>query len=76
MKSKISGRITVPVAVMEFDVGGNTIWVQSINGTVLRLKITGSISVEVCGDNPCSHLDVTVRDSVTVCLHKSDVPES
>ena len=70
-------RIAIPVALLEFDEGGNTLWVHSpVGATVLRVKIAGKFQVTGCGDNAvCSHADVTVppgsRDGdVTFCLAK------
>ena len=72
-------RIAIPVALLEFDEGGNTLWVHSPTGaTVLRVKIAGKFEVTRCDDNAvCSHADITVpmvrgqdRDDVTFCLAK------
>lgn len=65
----VTGRITIPVCQLEFDVGGNTIWVQSpIGATVLRVKVTGKISVDQCQTNPVSHLDLIVDGPARFCL--------
>ena len=76
-------RIAIPVALLEFDEGSNTLWVHSSEGaTVLRVKIAGKFRVTRCDENAfSSHADITVpprapfygRDphhDVTFCLAK------
>ena len=74
-------RIEIPVALLEFDEGGNTLWVHSPEGaTVLRVKIAGKFQVTRCDENAfSSHADITMhrdgypgaRDGdVTFCLAK------
>lgn len=56
-------RVQIPVAMIEFDEGGNTIWVQSpIGATVLRIKVEGRIRTTRCHSNVVSHLDLIARD--------------
>ena len=73
---KEGDRVQIPVALLEFTVGGNTLWVHSPKGaTVLRVKFPLGIRIAQCGPGqPCSHMDVTIgKDQVreippTVCL--------
>jgi len=63
-------RIQIPVAVLEFEEGGNTIWVQGPEGaTVLRIKVQGKIQTSRCTTSPVSHLDLrSVEKDPTFCL--------
>lgn len=62
-------RIQIPVSILEFDEGGNTIWVHGPAGaTVLRLKTMKAISVNLDCENICSHVDVICDESIEVCL--------
>jgi hypothetical protein len=61
-------RTTIPVAAIEFDSSGHTIWVQGLNGTVLRIKTLGKILVDQCTTNPCSHADIIVLEDIKICL--------
>lgn len=64
-----TSRKTIPVAVLEFDDGGNTIWVHDAKGmTVLRLKCTGKIHVQRDCINLCAHADVVAKGDIAVCL--------
>lgn len=79
-KSKPHGtRVEVPVSVLEFDVGGDTMWVHNADGmTVLRIKLPPGTKFAAEGgcQNLCSHLDLTIlgevaegrQGPVTVCL--------
>ena len=62
-------RISIPVCELEFVVDGNTIWIHSPRGaTVLRIKTTGTILVDVCDSNPVSHFDINVEGDIKICL--------
>lgn len=61
-------RIEIPVGIVEFDEGGHTIWVQSMDGTVLRIKCTGKISVKKECQNSCAHADMMVKGDIEICL--------
>ncbi len=57
---------------VEFNEGGNTIWVHSPSGaTILRIKTTGRINVRSECENVCSHADMIVNGDIEVCY----VPE-
>jgi hypothetical protein len=65
---EIGEKVTIPGAAIEFVVHGNTIWVQSEDGTVLRLKCTGRINIDRCWDSPVSHTDMVVEGDIDFCL--------
>jgi len=68
-------RIQIPVAVMEFDPEGNTIWIHNDKGaTVLRIKTLEGFKVDKECDNICSHSDIIVKEKINVCL-ASDAQE-
>lgn len=62
-------RIMIPACVIEFNVGSNTIWVQSPEGgTIMRVKCTGKINVDQCTNSPISHTDFIVQGDINFCL--------
>jgi hypothetical protein len=62
-------RIQIPVAILEFVEGGNTIWVHSPDGaTVLRIKTKGRITVDRECSNTVSHADIVVDAPIHICL--------
>jgi hypothetical protein len=62
-------RVLIPVAAIEFNVGSNTIWIQSPQGgTTLRLKCTGKIIVDQCTNSPLSHSDIIIDGDINFCL--------
>jgi hypothetical protein len=62
-------RIEIPVALLEFEEGGSTIWIHSpLGATVLRIKISGVITTELCTMNSVSHLDLFVDGDVRICV--------
>lgn len=62
-------RISIKVEAIEFEEGGNTLWVQGLGGTVLRIKtIGGQIKTETCTTNPVSHADLMTKGDVVFCL--------
>lgn len=62
-------RITIPVGAVEFNEGGNTIWIQSPKGgTTLRIKCTGKIKTDVCENSPISHCDIIVEGDINFCV--------
>lgn len=62
-------RYHIPVALLEFDEGGNTLWVHSPKGeTVLRVKTMGRIVVNEKCTNIVSHADIVVKDDIQICV--------
>lgn len=62
-------RLEIPVAQLEFDEGGHTLWVHGPNGaTVLRVKCTGKITSKVCNTNISAHADLMVEGDIEICL--------
>ena len=69
----------IPVSHIEFNEGGNTLWVHNDQGaTVLRIKLERGVfrTQKECA-NICSHADIYVRapasdepqgNDVTICL--------
>jgi len=48
----------IPAAAIEFNEGGNTLWVHGPEGgTILRLKFSGKITSKVCKASPVPHAD-------------------
>ena len=60
-------RVQIQVLGLEFEEDGNTIWVHGPEGTVLRIKCSGKISVTQCS-NVCPHSDVQVQGDITFCV--------
>ena len=61
-------RHSIPVAILEFDEGGQCIWVHDAKGsTVLRIKVK-NIKVQRGCENICAHSDMMVNNEVTICL--------
>lgn len=57
-------RIKIPVCELEFEEGGDTIWVHSpLGATVLRIKAIDRITTVNCDTNPVSHLDLVVPEA-------------
>lgn len=63
-------RIQIPVSMLEFDEGGNTVWIHGPQGaTVLRIKTMKKITVgKTDCENICSHSDILVQDGIEFCL--------
>ena len=62
-------RIQIEVGLIEFDEGGNTIWIQSpLGGTTMRIKCTGKIITDQCKDSPLSHCDIIVNGDIQFCI--------
>lgn len=65
-------RVTIPASAIEFEVGGNTIWVHDkVGGTAMRIKTLGKISATNCRDSPLSHMDMVVKQDIAFCLAKN-----
>lgn len=66
---QIGNRIEIPSVLVEFNVGSNTIWIQSPQGaTTMRIKCTGKINVDVCENSPVSHCDLIVEGDINFCI--------
>ena len=62
-------RINIPVGIIEFNVEGNTIWIQSPEGgTTMRIKCSGKIKIDQCANSPISHSDIMIDGDVSFCL--------
>lgn len=62
-------RVQIKAAVLEFNVEGNTIWVQGPDGaTIFRLKCSGKINVDRCQNSPFSHADAQVEGDIDFCV--------
>ena len=62
-------RIKIPVAELEFNIEGNTIWIQNpVGGTTMRIKCTGKINIDQCSNSPISHSDIVVDGNINICL--------
>jgi len=58
----------IPVAIMEFDPAGNTIWIHNRKGgTVLRIQCSGEIHVHPC-ENICAQADIRVIGNIDICI--------
>lgn len=69
--------IQIPAAMIEFNEGGNTIWVHGPMGaTILRVKTMGKIKVNGECENICSHSDIVVKDDIEMCLSDDAKPIS
>jgi len=68
----MKGRVSIPVAELEYDEGGHTLWIHNAQGaTVLRLKLLeGKFRSQRGCLNICAHVDIAVpgAEDVTVCL--------
>jgi Ca2+-dependent lipid-binding protein len=68
-KGKGMARIKIDVAQLEFEEGGNTIWIHSpIGATVLRIKTMGKLTTKKGCKNVCSHADIVVNEDIEICL--------
>lgn len=61
-------RVTLPALAVEFDEGGNTLWVQGLGGTLLRIKTTGKITSTECVASPLSHGDLNITEDIEICI--------
>lgn len=68
--------IKIYVGELEFNKGGNTIWVHSPDGfTVLRIKTLGKIKVNKCDTDGYSHCDIIVKEDINFCVNNINVKE-
>jgi hypothetical protein len=59
---------SIDVECVEFVPGGNTLWVQSMNGTVLRIKCTGEVKIHNGCTNNIPHADIMVDGDIEMCM--------
>ena len=63
----MSNRIQLEAVGLEFNDGGNTIWIHGPGGTLLRVKCTGTIAAKSCSA-PAAHADVIVDGDIEFCV--------
>ncbi len=69
-------RIQLEAIGLEFDEGGNTIWIHGSQGTILRIKCSGRITTTHC-TAPGPHADVIVQGNILFCVpEENDPPEA
>jgi hypothetical protein len=66
-KIRPAARIQLEALALEFDEGGNTIWVHGPQGTIFRVKCSGRITVKSCSA-PGAHADVVVDGDIEFCV--------
>lgn len=59
-------KVRIPVRLLEFDEGHHTLWVHSAEGTVLRLKCSGTIKINRGGVTLAPHADVWVDGDIDI----------
>jgi hypothetical protein len=65
----MKGRVIVRVLALEFQEGGNTIWIQGPQGgTTLRIKTMGKVTSLRCETSPVSHGDIVVQEDIHICI--------
>lgn len=61
--------VNIPVALLEFHEGQQTIWIHGPTGfTVLRIKCTGKITVDAACNNLSAHADIMVAGDIKICI--------
>ena len=68
----MKSRIQLEAVGLEFEEGGNTIWVHGANGTILRIKCSGQITAKSCLA-PSAHADVIVAGDIEFCIPPEDL---
>jgi len=61
------GRVLLEAVGLEFEDGGNTIWIHGPAGTILRVKCSGKITMTTC-EAPAAHADVMASGDITFCV--------
>jgi hypothetical protein len=62
-------RVVIPVVEVEFEEGGNTLWIHAADGTTpLRFKATGKITSQVCKNSPVTHGDAMIDGDLCICI--------
>jgi hypothetical protein len=70
----MSNRIQLEAVGLEFNDGGNTIWIHGPGGTLLRVKCTGTITAKSCSA-PTAHADALVVGNIEFCV-PTEQPEA
>ncbi len=68
-------RVQIDAVGLEFEEGGKTIWVHGPEGTILRIKCSGQISIKCCGHGGSAHADIQVQGDIAFCIPESDEEE-
>lgn len=70
-------RYEIPVAMLEFDESGHTIWIQGPDGsTILRIKMKDGIEVRPNCDAGIAHADMIGEGRLTICVNNRYVPKN
>ena len=64
-------RVQIEAIGLEFEEGGNTVWIHGTEGTLLRIKCTGRIETKACAAT-VAHADVVVAGDIVFCLPSDD----
>jgi hypothetical protein len=73
LRSQPMARIQLETVGLEFEEGGNTIWVHGPEGgTLLRIKCSGRIVVKSCSA-PSAHADVRISGDIEFCVPSETV---
>ncbi len=67
-------RVIIPAACIEYEEGGNTIWVQGPQGgTLLRIQVSrgNKVTSTQCATSPIAHADIQVEGDVVMCLPRA-----
>jgi hypothetical protein len=69
-------RIQLEAAGLEFEEGGNTVWIHGPDGgTLLRIKCSGRITTKSCA-SPIAHADVIVAGDIEFCVPVDEAVDS
>lgn len=60
-------RVLLECVGLEFEEGGNTLWIHGMHGTILRIKCSGKIAVKSC-QAPGPHADIQVNGDIEFCV--------
>ena len=64
-------RVQIEAIGLEFEQGGNTVWIHGTDGTLLRIKCSGRVLTKECA-SIAAHADVFVQGDITFCLPSDD----
>jgi hypothetical protein len=60
-------RVQIEAIGLEFEEGGNTVWIHGPVGTILRIKCSGRITATSCA-SPTAHADIQVKGDIVFCV--------